>query len=363
MESVENAINEFYKLKNKYETEMYKHKKKIMNNPQLSSKEKRSEFQKLKPKCVNCARPGGTLFSIHFYSDSKENQEYRELRAMCGILTHPCNLDIKIQIGKYESLTDILQELEQKIQEVKNEVIDDKNKLLFGFMDTENALQQFDTNKEYISELTSLLDHFLTMYYKITDNTEKKTEQKESIEMSYDLIHQIKTAMQEYDNTNNVSFVRDAVNVYVHELKPLLQKISLLTYAENTVSFHEDTNTYHLLQKKHTIQNLENTAFHDKVVKYNVGYVALKPKRGLILESSSSEEADMEGDIPTYANNTVTWKNEKYQSIWNHLSVKMKDALQTDSLWLQEFMDHCVSLREKKEPCTFVSPPSLKIPP
>ena len=67
VESVESAINEFYKLKNKYEIELFKKKKTILNNVTLSSKEKKIEFKKLKPKCINCKRPGGTLFSVKFF--------------------------------------------------------------------------------------------------------------------------------------------------------------------------------------------------------------------------------------------------------------------------------------------------------
>ena len=51
-ESVLNNINEFYKLKNKYETYNQKNKNKILNNPTLSWKERQTEFKKIKPKCI-----------------------------------------------------------------------------------------------------------------------------------------------------------------------------------------------------------------------------------------------------------------------------------------------------------------------
>ena len=61
-ELVFDNINEFYKLKNKYENVNHKNKTKIINNPTLSWKERQTEFKKLKPKCINCKRPGGTAF-------------------------------------------------------------------------------------------------------------------------------------------------------------------------------------------------------------------------------------------------------------------------------------------------------------
>ena len=48
--SPKEALNEFFKLKSKYETQINANKKKIMNNTTLSKREKRSEFLKLKPK-------------------------------------------------------------------------------------------------------------------------------------------------------------------------------------------------------------------------------------------------------------------------------------------------------------------------
>ena len=63
---VNEALNEYFRLKNKLYNDIMVNKNKIMGNSTLSNKEKRSEFLKLKPKCVNCKRPSvkGTIFSI-----------------------------------------------------------------------------------------------------------------------------------------------------------------------------------------------------------------------------------------------------------------------------------------------------------
>ncbi len=113
-ETPEYALNEYYKLKNKYELENMKNKKKIMNNTTLSNKEKRQEYVKLKPKCINCKRPGGTLFSVKSFplDNEKETKEaYKEFRAQCGILADPCNLNITIQICKYNLLPNVIQNI------------------------------------------------------------------------------------------------------------------------------------------------------------------------------------------------------------------------------------------------------------
>ena len=141
---IKEALNEYFKLKLKYEGQIMTNKKKIMNNITLSNKEKRSEFLKLKPKCINCKRPGGTIFKTTFFEDTDKGDAYREHSATCGIIADPCNLNIKIQIGKVELLPELLNYMEKDIKEFKNEIIDDKNKLLFGYLTTEEALKKFD---------------------------------------------------------------------------------------------------------------------------------------------------------------------------------------------------------------------------
>jgi hypothetical protein len=292
-ESVESAINEFYKLKNKYEIELFKRKKTILNNVTLSSKEKKTEFKKLKPKCINCKRPGGTLFSVKFFPGK---DEYREFRAVCGIVSDPCNLNITVQTGKYNLLPDVLEDIEKEIQDNKKSIIDDKNRLLFGLMTTETALKNFEEIKDYISNLTSLLETYLDEYNSITDNLEKKTELKESITQSYFYIEEIKLSIKKFNEEDNVQYVRDAVNIYLNSLNPLLNKISGLKYKENTVYFNENDNTYNLMQHQYTSQSLEFTYFNNKVLNYDVGLKAVisKPpiKKALIIESSSEEKSE-----------------------------------------------------------------------
>ena len=285
-ESVEGAINEFYKLKNKYEIELFKKKKTILNNVTLSSKERKTEYKKLKPKCINCKRAGGTLFSVKFYPGK---DEYREFRAVCGVVADPCNLNITVQTGKYELLPVVLEGIEKEIQDNKKSIIDDKNRLLFGLMTTETALQKFEDIKDYIANLTSLLDSYLDEYNSITDNLEKKTELKENIVKSYLYIEEIKESMKNFDKEDNTQYVRDVVNIYLTKLKPVLNKITELKYKENIVYYNETDNTYNLIQNQYTTQSLEFTYFNNKVLNYDVGLKAMVPKKqGLIIESNSS---------------------------------------------------------------------------
>jgi hypothetical protein len=391
-ENVQNSINDFYKLKSKYENEIMKNKKKIMNNPTLSAKEKRIEFQKLKPKCINCKRPGGSIFSIKYYSKNDKKDEYRQLKAVCGIIADPCNLNINIELSKYELLPDTIKEIESIIDDTKGEIIDDKNKLLFGLYTTEAALQNFDELRDYVSEFTSLLQQYLDLYINIVDNSEKKAELREKIELSYSFILQIKECVHNYYNLQNSQYITDAVNIYITNLKPLLNMIMHIKYKENFVFYNEESNTFHLIQKPFSIESLEYSSNESTVITYDVGLTIGKKdqksktkkkdekKQGFIIESSDTEGEDKDKEAidqieeispsnevkqiePIINNGTVTWPDNKYQQIWDKFPTKLKTALSSDKEWATKFTSNCVNARENKQACVFVSPDNLLLPP
>lgn len=363
-ESILNNINEFYKLKFKYETYNQKNKNKILNNPTLSLKERRTEFKKIKPKCINCKRPGGTAFLIKINKDSG----FRELRSFC-MATERCNLNIVIQLGIIESITDALVEIKDKIQKKKETIIDTKNLLLFNYIFSNQAVDIFDKEKAEIYEWTSLLEMYLQDYILLTDNDETKTKLNISIEKSYEYIQQLRDAIKQFKITDDTQFVRDAVNIYITNLKPLLDNIQNLKYRENIVWFNEDNNTYNLIQKKLTISSLESGENNNKLIDFNVGFSGLnksKVDESSIFESTKSDDSSQQDIIgkPTFGeNNTIKWSNKEYQKIWDKLNINLKIALLTDKEWLQEFMDSCTNLRLMGKPCVFISPGNLILPP
>ena len=193
MPSVNDALNEYFKLKSKFESDFDVNKRRIINNYTLSKREKRLEFLKLKPKCVNCKRPSkkGTLFSIAYNADTDKTSAYRKISASCGNLADPCNLDIEIHLGNTEPLDKLMNNIRDEIKLHKNKIIDDKNKLLFGLLTTEKALKNFDFNKSYITELTSVYEMYLDEWNKTIDNPDKKIELDEALVLSYQNINKM----------------------------------------------------------------------------------------------------------------------------------------------------------------------------
>jgi hypothetical protein len=370
---VKESLNEYFKLKQKYEAEIAANKKRIINNPTLSNREKRSEFMKLKPKCINCKRPGGSIFKVLFNADDSHNESYREYNARCGIISNPCNLKIKIRCGKTELITDILKNMEDEIKDIKNEIIDDKNKLLFGFLTTEDALDKFDYSKEAVSTYSSLYEEYLTKYNSIVDNEDKKRELEESITNSYIYINQIKDCVKKSDESGNKSFISDAINIYDTTLVPILFTIRNLKYNESFVWHNEDTNSCNLIQNKYSISNLLFSSFQSSVISFDTGYDAKKSR--LIVESSESEEVlpkiqarpngDIPQDDPIYGKGKdgIAWNIPEYNQLWDRLPIKLKNVIRPDNEWMKEFMFKCVNNRQKGKPCEIVAPKNLIIPP
>ena len=366
---VKEGLNEYFKLKLKYENQIMANKKKIMNNPTLSNREKRMEYRKLKPKCINCKRPGGTLFNIVFLPQTDTTESYREYTAKCGIIADPCPLSIKIQMGKVDLLPKILQSMENDIKMYKNEIIDDKNKLLFGYMKTEEALTKFDDLKDYISHYTSLYESYLQTYNNLVDNDEKIVELNESSTMSYIQIDNIKTCIKKMNETDNVQFAHDAVNIYETTLIPLLAKIRQLKYNECFVWHNEDTNTCNLIQNKYSISNLSYTSFQDNVSEFSIGFDSKKIHKEdkllqkIQLDSPSSSTEGNEEPIYGEGKDGIAWKNPDYTKIWDRMPLKLKTVLRPNHEWLVSFMANCVTARSNSEPCKFITPPNLNLPP
>ena len=384
--SVKDALNEYFRLKSKFENELARNKKKIMNNLTLSKREKRSEFLKLKPKCVNCKRPSmkGTLFSVEYIPSTDKSDGFRIFRSSCGDLADPCNLKIEINIGNSEPLEKLMENIRDEIKKHKNDIIDDKNKLLFGLIPTEAVLENFDLNKAYINDLTSLYEKYLDEWNKSVESQEKKIELEEATVQMYNYINEIKTSIKKMNENDDVQYAVDAAQIYHTTLEPLLKKIRHLKYNENLAYHDEDTNTCRLIQQQYTESDTSVSGYASNVAKYNVGLQAKKvikaqeQKPLFIIESDASsapeekagqqlKEIPMDEPIIGQGKDGIAWNIPEYQELWNNLSEKLRVEFKLNIDWMKEFMHKCVNERRKEGPsfngCRLTTPPNLVLPP
>jgi len=396
--SVKDALNEYFRLKEKFENEMNVNKRKIINNPTLSKREKRSEYLKLMPKCVNCKRPSkkGTIFSITFHPANDTSDSFRTFKSMCGNLADPCNLNIEVKIGMVDYLNKMIEDIRNEIKEAKNSIINDKNKLLFGLITTETALENFDTNKSYINDLTSIYESYLDQWNKKIDNPDKRIELDESLVLFYENVDKIKDCIKKMNENDDKQFAIDAANIYYTTVEPLMKKIRQLKYGENMVFNDDSTDTCRLIQRQISIQELAVGTSNDKVIAYDVGLKAKKvPKKKayFIIESDSSSRdiiSDETGekeltikikepgqpkpigeieDEPIIGQGLdgIDWSTEEYKYLWSKLPAALRNEFKSNIDWMNEFMHKCVNESKSHGPgwngCQLTTPPNIVIPP
>ena len=384
---VKEALNEYFKLKNKYETQLATYKTKIINKNFLSKREKKIEYSKIKPKCILCKRPGGTLFTTTYIPDTDKSESYRELKAVCGIVADPCNLNIRIHLAKLEMLPEVLENIQKEIKGATSEIIQNKNKLLFGYAKTEDVLSTFENVKEYIENLTAIYQDYLERHNEIVDNRETITELREATTNSYIEIQRIRQCILRMNDTGNLHYATEAVEIYKSSLTPLLKKIQRLKYNETFVWFNEYTNDYNLIQNKYSIDNLSFTSGEDTVIAFDTSLSFKSNKKsGIVIEEETdsleseepnqteeTEEIEQVKDIPPLVSNPepiygdgldgVKWNEPNYDKLWVRLPKTLRNVLITDNDWMKEFMNNCVAARNQKQPCTFTRPQNLMLPP
>ena len=143
--SFNDAFNEYYKLKNKYDKKLRREVEKIAKSDDSNKKQiyDNSKF------CVKCKQKGGTIFT----------QKGNLLIAKCGA-SNPCSLNIQLQRAIYKKITDELDILNDMITKQKQNTILTKLDYLFTIHNDEKTRETFNKFKSYFVELTNQYEKY-----------------------------------------------------------------------------------------------------------------------------------------------------------------------------------------------------------
>ena len=274
------ALFIFYKLKNQYEYAIEEEKKKIIKLTGLNWREKRREYKRYKPKCINCKRAVGTVFSVkrnvsessessesdqNYNNEKEEHNDSRIFRAYCGDTMNPCPLNIEIASNLF-NIKEYLNEEEENLSKDKSSVIKYKNDLLFGYLSENEVVDKFEELKEKIKSETSNYEFLLSQYNEIVDNKEKNKNINNKTKEIYELISKMRNTIDKYKISDNTNYLTDAVTLYVNEILPKIKQNNKLKYNVEYVDFNEYDNTFNLVQIPYTTQemeaNLDNKVIH-----------------------------------------------------------------------------------------------------
>jgi len=267
---VNDALNEFYKLKSKYETDYYiNYVKPIISSKVFSKREKRLAYSKLpKPECINCKRNVGTIFSI-----KKDVDEFmRIFTAKCGDIEAPCPLNINIEYADRHTYVSQMEINDNDLNELKLQIIKDKNDLMFGYIDQNEAVAKFNAKTDELKELTEIAGYVINTNIVTNENPEKKVLTKtleDEFGMSY--LIPFKNMMKEFNESNgrDKKKVNEAVKFYVDEMTPKIREIQKLKYEREFIDYEPNISgdNYFLFQRKNSLVNLELNFFSKDAVK------------------------------------------------------------------------------------------------
>jgi hypothetical protein len=211
----------YYELKQKYQESINRKKQKIKKDKKLSVKGKRTKIKTLINKCVNCDKPGGTVFE----------EKNGTLKAVCGSKT-PCNLNINIKRKVYDNIRDLDHKNSRTSESLKMRIIMTKLDYLFGLISSKDeVVDKFNTLKNELAQINEIQLVNKKKYGDIISGIHREPLLNDA---AFDLVNEIaelKQIYQEYLADPLQGYLTTMVEKYLTTIKPLTEKIRNMTYA------------------------------------------------------------------------------------------------------------------------------------
>ena len=217
------SMGDYFKLKDKYEKKAISDRYEARENALkrgLGEKQARKIARELRPKCINCKRPVGTVFKM---------QEDR-LLAYCADTKSPCPLKIEIFKGRFESDDRFANSTAKSLLEVKENIIRQKMDVLFNYASEEETVSKF---KELIEEY-NILSFLHKTDIEIRDDKQFNIHKQELIKTKLKKIEEIKASMnvhmEEYQFSGNNDELTTAMDIYIREYMPEINNLRMMKY-------------------------------------------------------------------------------------------------------------------------------------
>ena len=272
-------LDEYYRLKNKYDTKIKEKKNSILKDDNLSMKQKREKYGQAKFKCINCSRNVNTIFDI---TDGI-------LTAVCGDKKAPCKLNIKINRGKYLDIRKLMDVFQNGVDVTKEEIIAAKLDLLFGYENESDTLKKFKGLKKELTDDLEALAEYKTGFIDTIYNLKNKDSLQAKMTLFYQHINTIKDTVKEYNETGIIHLIKDVISLYQTEMKPLLVDINRLEYKNKSIEYNESQNNYQLKRDTYTLSNLLVPFSYPKIESFELYTSIDSPSK---IDNESDDEID-----------------------------------------------------------------------
>lgn len=250
------SLNTYFEMKTEYQKKVYEMKKQVFNKAK-SKKSAKKLMAELKPKCINCDRPVGSLFS----------NEGRTYLARCGDAKNPCNLDIKIFAGEFGLLDHLLKSFQEDVQDKKQDIIKQKLDTLFNYIGEREAISLFKEKLEEYTEVNTFLKELIDEYTVLNFNDERKEKVQKKMAHIEKIQERFNDLIEKYNQTDNRELLKDAMTVYINDIKPEMENLRMMKY--ETMEINKEGSDYVMFQKEYRLDKLDFTfGSYPKVLKF-----------------------------------------------------------------------------------------------
>jgi|LauGreDrversion4_2_1035121.scaffolds.fasta_scaffold75406_2 hypothetical protein len=255
------CLRTYFQLKQGYQDRAFQIKQNTYRETK-TKKEWRMKRRTLKPKCIYCDRPVGSIF---------ENKG-RSFIARCGDKAHPCPFHIELFGGEYSHVAEKMEDYEKLMHITKESIIRTKMDVLFQYLSEKSGVDVFKDVLDYYTKdtvhYTSLKKEYDDLYF--NEELKEKIEKKdEKIAKTQDRISEL---FKTYRGDDNIETLKDAMTVYISELLPEIQSSAILRYPTREIFLSEDDKSPSILfQRSWRPQQIEYTfGEYPRVIHYKV---------------------------------------------------------------------------------------------
>lgn len=215
------SLRDYFKLKTKYENALYDVRKKAYKEAATKAIG-RKLLKQIKPKCVNCRRPVGTIFEL-------KDERYV---AMCGDPNRAtkCNLHIELYRGGFTYEEYLVYLFKEQVDTLKESIVKQKLDVLFSYKSEAAVAQKFKKEIESYNTDSSMFKTLLTNHNELYYSMERREKMVEKLEKVEQLKTTLEHMMDEYEKTNNTQILRDAMSIQIRQLQPEIENLRRLKY-------------------------------------------------------------------------------------------------------------------------------------
>lgn len=258
------ALEDYYKLKGEYDTKIQAQRKKIRNDKSLSKQERRRKMLELVPKCINCGKRGGTKFTINGSI----------LRCVCGNTEEPCSLNIEINRGMFENLSNTYNLFMEDREDVKEDIIRTRLDLLFNYKNEEETITKFNE----LTEEHKIIEQGLMDIQEQFDNIILGKRNAEAIIESRQNLYSFKRKLadlaKQYADSGDEMLIQEMIDLYISDIRPEVEKLRNFKYSLSTIECSDggeymgtcDDDERILVQEPYTAQEVQISPSEEPVV-------------------------------------------------------------------------------------------------